>query len=557
MRRLQESAFVYCLFVDIAIVMEVSSRLSGSYASSSPCGKLLACITDGRLRLHPTQAPQRLHADFAVKTAARDVTTLAWSSDSSYIAVVSDSHVEVRDVEDPGTFVRIDNGSGGLGRFISASFVGDGDLLTLWEFGRAKIWNPSTGKGTDLGDFKTTCDGLAWQERPTGEIRTIASLARPAAEDTLTMHFSESSTSMPPVRLPTVDAQALSWSPDGRWLAVLDTPTARPSVHFYTPDAHLFRSYPATSPLDSTSGLGVKAVTWSADSRTVALSRYNGTVVLLNATTFAPLAMIEHNITIDQTSLPAHQQAPIWREAVSAANERSYSLAAQPVSPPISRPKPSTEPSELGIAETTFSADGSYLATHDERMLSTVWVWNTSTLAAHAVLMQHHDVRKVHWHPTRASLAMLDCGEGIGYLYDASASSPLTPMSVPLPGNSGFAWVRTEVEGRLAVLCTTKSSFRVLYPEGCDTAAHDTDSQTGVGADMFEEGTSEDSLLDVLSGRKPAPDRKSETSYTDIVEIEAYAADGSQTLGLDDTFREKSRARTAVEADPLDDSQIF
>jgi len=277
----------------------------------------------------------------------------------------------------------------------------------------------------------------------------------------------------------------------------------------------------------------VKAVTWSADCRIVALSRYDGKIVLLNTITFAPLAMIEHNTTVDQSSMPAHEQALIWREAVSASNERSYTLAAQPVPPPLSRPKPSTEPTELGVAEVSFSANGGYLATRDERMLSTAWIWNTATLAAHAVVMQHNNIRKVHWHPTRAALAMLDCGEGIGYLYDVSSSSPPIPMSAPMPAAAVLSWCNTDTEAEPAVLVAAKSSFRILYPDFRGTRPDDAAGKTDTGAEMFEEGESDDSILDVLTGQQP-----------------------DESTPLDDTFRRK-RVSTTDEADPLDDSQIF
>ena len=536
--------------------MELSLRYDGSHVSTSPNGELLACVTAGRLRIHHVQAPQRLLTDFPLKTTSKDISALKWSADSNSVAASSTNLVEVLSIDNSRHSVRIDNGSGGLGRLLSSDFIGDRSLLSLWEFGRAKVWNLFTGKGTELGDLKTTGDGPAWQLRPANDIPTIALLSRPAAEDTLAMHFAELSKSIPPVKLPTVDVQSMSWSPNGRWLAVLDTPTARPSVHFYTPDAHHFRSYPPASPHDTVAGLGVKAVTWSDDSRVVALSRYDGKIVLLNTTTFAPLAMIEHNTTIDQSSMASHQQAPIWREAVSASNERRYTLAAQPVSPPLSRTKPSTEPSELGVAEASFSADGSYLATRDERMLSTVWIWGMATLAAHAVVMQHNNVQSVRWHPTRPNILMLDCGEGIGYLYDVSSSSPPVPVNVLLPGTPTLSWVHTAADSKPAVLAATKSSFRMLCPEGRDSTLDDMNAATGEGAEMYEEGESEDSLLDVLSGRRPAPQRKPDQSYTEVSEGEAEAADEAETMRLEDTFRDKKVLGTA-EIDPLDDSQIF
>ncbi|KAK1810385.1 hypothetical protein LTR12_015265 [Friedmanniomyces endolithicus] len=542
----------------VTAAMEISQRHEGAHGTISPCGSLVAHTSNSKLRVSYAQQPATLLTHCSTRTAAKDVSALKWSSDSKNIAIVSNKLVEIQAVEGHAHPTRIENGSGSLGRFVATDFVGRHHLLTFWEFGRAKIWDLSTGKGTDFGDLKTTGDEPAWQQRPesTDDTRTVALLTRPAAEDTLTMHFPELSTSMQPLKLPTVDAQSMSWSPDGRWLAVLDTPTASPSVYFYTPDAHQYRSYPSAATQEADGGLGVKAMTWSADSRVVALSRYDGTIVLLNTVTFTPLAIIKHTTTIDQNNLPPRQQTPIWREAVSASNERSYSLASQPVSPPLSRTKPTAEPTELGIAEASFSSDGSYLATRDERMLSTVWIWNVATLAAHAVVMQHNNVRKAQWHSTRGSLVMLDCGEGIAYLYDVAASSAPVAVNAPLPGSPILSWVHTAAEAKLAVLAAAKHNFWTLYPEGAELVSGDARAGVEVGGEVFEEGGSEDSLLDVLSGRKPAPPYVTEQSYTQMVELEMGEADKGTDEAFDDTFREKRKVDTDV-VDPLDDSQIF
>ena len=314
--------------------------------------------------------------------------------------------------------------------------------------------------------------------------------------------------------------------------------------------------WPSGSSAESTE-LGVKSLEWSAKCNAVALASYDGSVVLLNTTSFTPLASVEHSTTVDQSGLHPTEQAPIWQEHVSATGERTYSLATQPVSPSLSQSKPSTEPSELGVAEQCFNSNGEYLSTRDERMRSTVWIWSTQTLSAHAVIMQHANVRKMQWHPARSELLMLDCGESVAYLLDVSASGPPMPIAVPLPGTPILAWLNTPHDAPPAILASTKSSFRMIYPEGRPDHQQQLNGDTprAPGVEVYEEGTSEDSIMDVLSGRKPRT-RKSEQSYTERIDMEAD--DEDVTTGLDDTFRAKRRpVGSAVEVDPLDDSEIF
>ncbi len=387
----------------------------------------------------------------------------------------------------------------------------------------------------------------------------LAVLSRQGADDVLNLYFapSEGLQHFRAIRLPTQDAQSLTWSPDGRWLAVLDVATASTGVHFLTPDGNLFRSYPSSQE-EISLGLGVKAVVWSADSATIALTRYDGRIVLLNTRTFAPRAVIEHTPTIHQRSAgrPDHQ-ASIFQESVSACGDRAYNSVSQPFSPPISRTKPTTEPSELGTAEACFSCDANWLATRDERMLNTIWVWDMASLGAHAVLVQHNNVRKLHWHSTKPDQLLIDCGEGIAYIYKPRMNTPPVPTRFDPASSARLSWLHCKSHAQSAILAITRISYKLLYPEG---RPDDVEVMSGAEQDVtglhFDEGASEDSLFDVLSGRKPLPP-KTEQSYTERVDLEVRTEEDGSSVRLDDTFREKRPRQVVDEVDPLDDSDIF
>lgn len=536
--------------------MEVSTQIQGSHAVASPSEQYLAYFSNGRLRICTANSPER-SSEVNIRIQPKDAVSIRWNDDSHRIVVSSAQVIEVIDLDDASHRIRLDNGSAGFGRFASAEFIGSDLLLVLWEFGKTKLWDLSNGKGSELCELKMTGDGKRWQIRPgggNGARRTLAMLSRPGADDLLNFYFPALQKQLGSIKLPTADAQRICWSPDGRWITVLDTPTANPNVHFYTPDGHLYRSYPPANEGNPYT-LGTKSIVWSGDSQIVALTRYDGRIILLNARTFAPLAILEHTTSIDQRSLSAEQQAFVWQEAVSAAGERSYAIAPQPVAPPLSKAKSNVEPSELGIAEARFSCEGTFLATRDERMLSTVWIWNMATLTAHAVMIQHHNIRKMRWHSTRPDTLMLDCGEGIAYLYLAFSSQAPLPVVTSAPTSSAISWLHPQSDSKPIILAASKASFRLVYPEGQPEGVARTQIQAGTGEDdSFDEGASEDSLFDVLSGRKPLPP-KTEQSYTERVDFEVETEEEDTTARLDDTFREmKSRKEVP---DPFDDSQIF
>ncbi|KAM0713720.1 hypothetical protein Q7P37_010682 [Cladosporium fusiforme] len=533
-------------------MMEAIEQLLGSGAAISPSGDLLACIAQGRLKICYVQAPERT-ADFKIRLQSKDIASIKWSDNNARVLLSSAQSVEVIDLDDESHRVRLDNGSGGLGRFVSADFVGNDHLLTIWEFGRAKLWDLNAGKGIELGDFKTKSEGRTWALRPSedGMPQALAFLSRAQAQDQVTVHFPSTGRTMEPTTISTVDARNISWSPDGRWISVLDTAHAHPGLVILTPDGQPFRSYPSsTQEVDENLHMGIKAITWSSDSRLLAISRHDTTITLLNTKTFTPLAVVEHSTTIDQQSSAPGDQAIIWQESISASNARTYAFSPQPVSPPLSRAKPSTEPSEIGVAEARFSADGRYLATRDENMLSTVWIWDTTTLRAHAVLIQHNSVRRMHWHPTRRDLLLLDCNENISYLFNASSSQPPVPVEATLAVTPLFSFAPTKSEdSKPVILAATRTAFTLIFPEGKDEVEDAASPAQPADADM------DDSLFEVLTGRTPAP-AKTQPSYTEQVDIDADVE--GDTAGLDDTFREKRRVESSpMPPDPLDDSQIF
>lgn len=550
--------------------MDISERIEGAHTTPSLCGDHIASIASGKLRIHATHAPDR-YSEFSFRIIPKDITVVKWSSESSLIVLLSPQNIEVLDLRDPSHRMRLDNGSGGLGRFVSVDFVGEDHILVIWEFGKTTLWNLRTGKGLDASDVKGRAGGLKWQIRPTrdGEAHdVIALLSRVAGEDVLALQFPSSALSMASRKLHTVDAQALDWSRDGKWLAIVDTPHASPAVHIHTADGSFFRAYDckSTSPTGDID-TGVKEAVWSPNSRILAVAKHDGTLPLLSTTTFSPLAVVEHSTTIDQTSCTREAQASIWEEVVSAANIRTYRRANQPFSPPLSHAVKPGEHAAKGVAEARFNSDGSILATRDERMLNTVWLWNMDTLAIHSVLIQHRNVRRIQWHPGRVSEMMVDCGEGIAYLYDTSTAEPPTVAVVPL-ATSSLSWIRTSSHVRPAILATTMSAFHILFPEGRDfsvLASIHSKTASLTRADVpspdadSEEGASEDSLFEMLSGRKPQEQgHDREVSYTERIEMETEEED--LTTRLDDTFREKNQPQSLVEElenDPLDDSQIF
>lgn len=121
--------------------------------------------------------------------------------------------------------------------------------------------------------------------------RQLAILLKPETADLLTIHEAYSYELITKVTLPTVDAQGLKWSPDGRWIAVWDVPSNGTKILIYTADGQLFRTYSGLQEMESVHDLGIKCIEWAPltrrnpNSELLVVGKFDGTVELLNTRT--------------------------------------------------------------------------------------------------------------------------------------------------------------------------------------------------------------------------------------------------------------------------------
>ncbi|TKA24471.1 hypothetical protein B0A50_06628 [Salinomyces thailandicus] len=539
----------------------------GRYSALSTDG-LIAYTTADRIYAYDV----RTHQSTELSSETKGLRSLQWLEyDSDLLALIYTNSVVLLSIDRPSGLFRINNGSKPSGDIATIAQLSPNLVLVIWDFGRAGLVDLQARKTFEIGNLKTSCDGSPYAIRRTATGRTtLAYLRREGAEDALCIR-ADTGVVLKETKLPTADAQSISWSPDGRWLAVLDTPIAPTGtkVYFYTPDAKAYTTFPRP-PHQWTDDLGIKELTWpqatsspSEPQALLALSGHSSELVLLDTRKFSPIAILDHTSNTLQP-LHSNENKPIWQETVSASGERSYEALRQPVNPIVTRVKDTTDPKELGTAEVAISSDARYIATRDGRYQSTIWLWNASAHGAHeaftlcALLFQHRHVRKMSWHPIWTSLLLIDCGESNAYLYDVSRpQEPPAVLSLPIPGNLTLKWIAHRDLKDLILLAASKSTWCLMYPnrEPHEQLGDSAEHVHQMDDDEEQAENLHDSLHQILTGRTPMP-RKSEASYTEMVDLEA---ESDVTGRLDDTFREKGK-KEAVSVgvpDPLDDSEIF
>ncbi|KAE8144421.1 Quino protein amine dehydrogenase [Aspergillus avenaceus] len=232
--------------------------------------------------------------------------------------------------------------------------------------------------------------------------KQFAVILKPDTSDLLTIHEPRSYELINRALLPTVDAQGLKWSPDGRWIAVWDTASAGTKVLIFTADGQLFRTYTGPPGFDSSFDLGVRGIEWSPVANSgvsdyLAVGKVDGSVDILRCKTFSCSTTLSHAFHTNDNS------PSIWREQY-AATDGDLEYAELPSTSAFSITAESSGPLR-GVSTMAFSFNGNLLATVDQTRSNIVWIWDLESTAVLISAMVHeHPVRQVTWHPSKTLL---------------------------------------------------------------------------------------------------------------------------------------------------------
>ncbi|KAF3926158.1 hypothetical protein ABW21_db0203169 [Orbilia brochopaga] len=311
------------------------------------------------------------------------------------LLVADENVIEVYDAHDEEWKAVLTPGFGGVKH---VDFGGSEDeVLVLSEFGlKVTIWSLKDSSHVDIQYPKFGSKGFGY--RP--DTSHFALLTRPVAHDILDVYSPQSYTPIKSVELPTIDAQGLKWSPDGRWIAIWDSPSAAYRVLLYTANGHMFRTHEQPCV-----GLGLRTVEWSSGGEYLVLGGYDGSVIFLNTVLqFNKVIEMRHTVEMKQ---PA---TDVWSEELSVHGDRHYTLITPPVNlPTVDSPASDPNP-KIGVSVISFSADGNLVVTKDERMPTSVWLWSLESLSPLAILVQLSPVKAIQWHPSRGDLLAVVCG---------------------------------------------------------------------------------------------------------------------------------------------------
>ncbi|RAK78450.1 YVTN repeat-like/Quino protein amine dehydrogenase [Aspergillus fijiensis CBS 313.89] len=363
-------------------------------------------------------------------------------------------HAEIESIEPGATYI---------------DFGGDENEIIYFHAWNTKItiFGLDTGRSQIIKAPKfSTTNGFGYRPKT----RQLAVLLKPDAADLLTIHEFESYELISRANLPTVDAQGLKWSPDGRWIAVWDAASAGTRVLIFTADGQLFRTYTGLPGSDTSFDLGVRSIEWSpvssarGVSEVLAVGKVDGSVDLLKSTTFSCSTTLSHVFQVEQNSPSIWRERPTedgTLEYAEASSSSAFGANAEVSGPP------------RGVMIMAFSASGALLSTVDQTRPNIVWIWDLeSTPVLLSALVHEHNVRQVVWHPTKSQLLITTANPGYSAVrYWSPYSQPLT-VRIPIPrtetGRYDARWMAIDEDEDSRFWFGTPEDYVLGYIEGVD-----------------------------------------------------------------------------------------
>ena len=184
----------------------------------------------------------------------------------------------------------------------------DDEICVFSEFGlKLSVFNLSTSTSVDINAPKFYNPGVAGRGisyRP-GTLN-LALLTRSGGKDIISIHTRNTLEVKRSWYPETIDAQGLTWSPDGRWLSVWESAAQGHKLLVYSADGHLYKTWNGPTPIsedetDLTLGAGIKAFDWNRMGSYVAIGHYSRRITILCVPSFNEATSLLHTTSLKPT----------------------------------------------------------------------------------------------------------------------------------------------------------------------------------------------------------------------------------------------------------------
>jgi WD40 repeat protein len=281
-------------------------EIASAHSLPSPDGGYIATVLTSKLILRSTRSLEILRVITLPTEVSSSTQWFLWSTSSKRVLICASDCICVYSIANEQFAAKVSNPTSGTAKITSISFgATDDEVLVFADFGlKLTIFNLSTSTSIEIVSPKlygpgNSSKGYAYRPRTS----SLALLTRTGGKDVLSIHAKHTYEVLRSWNSDTLDAQGLSWSPDGKWLAVVESAGQGHKILIYTADGHLFKVWNGAPPVsdedqDLAMGAGVKLLEWASTGDYLAVGDYSSRVVLLSMPSFMAPLSLNHTTTI-------------------------------------------------------------------------------------------------------------------------------------------------------------------------------------------------------------------------------------------------------------------
>lgn len=282
----------------------LTTSTASALCKASADGRLVATLSAQTITIRSVETLQTEHA---IKLPANigTVTSVLWSPSSTRLLVCAGDSVHVFSARIDSSYHAVvscpllPGEKSNIARFGAR----DSELLVCSPSGlKLSVFNLAASTAVEIASPKfhqPSSAGRSYSVRRGTE--HLAALTRVNGKDFVSIHHPVSRQVQKSWAAETVDAQAVSWTPDGKWLLLWESAAHGHCLVLYTADGQHFRTITAANLLESQDAaleLGIKACQPSPSSELCAIGDHSRGVVVLQTESWRKRVTFTHPVTI-------------------------------------------------------------------------------------------------------------------------------------------------------------------------------------------------------------------------------------------------------------------
>ncbi|PNY25881.1 WD repeat-containing protein WRAP73 [Tolypocladium capitatum] len=452
---------------------------------SSPDGRFVATLGSSAISVRSTVTLRLVNVVKLPPELSGSAPGFLWAPSSSKLLVSATDQIHIFSAVDSSFHAAIRNPASAGGK-APVIFFGarDTEVLAFSAFGlKLAILDLSTSKAVEIGNPKfhhpsSASKGLSI--RPgTGH---LALLTRVGGKDIVSVH-DPATRQVERCWCPeTIDGQGLSWTRDGQWLLLWESPAQGRRLFLYTPDGQHFRTIGASTRSrgqswnadpDPDLEPGIKVCQLSPNAALCAIGDHGRGVAVLSTQTWRETLRLLHPSTIvprDTLQVRGIKHArtdqalnvpKVWQEQLGAAGEGRSTHAFLRATQMVAAPGPSPDakgmvmPASPGCSLAAFDASSTLLATRLDDSPGTIWIWDVAAAELRAVLIFHSNAG-FSWHPSSRELLLVSCQDdarrGAWFVWDPVSNGPTSVSpedylpAAKAVGRPQVSWINRDTE---------------------------------------------------------------------------------------------------------------